>query len=148
MHLQRICAGSMLGGVGVAALLLAAAPNVAGPNGAPRVNVGLAAPTFLAVRFHHGQCPYCVKIEPEIPAIVAEASKRSVLFVDLNMTDEAAQQQSAFLLAALGLADLWSGDLSKVATVTFIDWKSKAVLSADGFTDADVLRAAIRKLPQ
>jgi len=100
-----------------------------------KVSAIVVPPTIMAVRFHHDMCPYCKKLEAQYAKLMGCHDFKSVLFVTLDLSSESMQQQAALMLGALGLDHVWTGDLSGIGTVVFVDGKSKEVLStfrADG----------------
>jgi len=93
-----------------------------------KVEARIATPKLLAVRFHHDVCPSCKKLKPDFEALSASVVDDSVLLITLDLSTPATQQQAALMAGALGLDSLWTGDLSRIGTVTFLDTKSKKVL--------------------
>ena len=83
------------------------------------------APRLIAVRVHHDMCPYCKSLKPDFEKVTKQPRDESVLWVTLDLTTEQSQQQSALLSAALGVQELWTGDLTPIGTVTFVDGTTK-----------------------
>lgn len=108
----------------------------ADPRGSQmKVHAPVIPPKLIALRFHHDMCPYCREFAPKFARTTERASQDAVLYVTLDMSTEASQIQAALLVGALGLDDLWPGDLSKIATVTFVNGRTKREMStfrADG----------------
>ena len=87
-------------------------------------------PRLIALRFHHDLCPYCKTLDPLFAELAQRANHKSVLFVTLDLSTEAAQQQAGLLAGALGLQSAWPGNYSKLGTVTFVDANTRRVLSS------------------
>ena len=118
----------------------------AAPRGSDmKIAAKVESPAIIAVRIRHDMCPYCKKFDPLFPALVRQAMEESVLFVTLDLSSEESQRQAALLVGALGLEKVWTGDMSKMGTITFIDGKSKKVLSSTHQTDVKTVRVAMRK---
>lgn len=104
-------------------------------------------PRLIALRVHHDMCPYCKQMKPELKKVMEASSQERVLWITLDLTTEQTQRQSAMLIAALGLAEQWTGDMTPMGTVTFIDAASRKLLTLyrPGMetTLADALEAAL-----
>ena len=83
------------------------------------------APRLIAVRVHHDMCPYCKGLKPEFEKETKRPRDEAVLWVTLDLTTEQSQEQSALLAAALGIQALWTGDMTPMGTVTFVDGITK-----------------------
>ncbi len=109
--------------------IVLATSSVANPRGADmKVTATVESPRVIAVRVRHDLCPICKVLDPQFQKIVEETSD-SVLFVTLDLTSRTSQKQAALLVGALGLNRVWTGDLSKIGSVTFLDGRSKEVIS-------------------
>ena len=106
-----------------------------------KVSAVARPPKIIAVRVHHDMCPYCKQLEPQYAELIRRAKDESVLFVTLDLSSETSQRQSALLAGALGLKRVWPRDLSTLGTVTFVDGKSKRVISSFRAIDAESMRA-------
>ena len=127
-------------------LALLAALAIAGPRGADmKVSATVETPRVIAVRVRHDMCPLCKQLDPKFPELIRQVEKDSVLFVTLDLTNETTQKQAALLVGALGLERTWTGDLTKLGTVTFLDGTSKRILSSVQTTDTKKIRQAMRK---
>lgn len=131
-----------LGCLAVVALspVLGAAP----PRGSDmKISVTVGAPRIIAVRFHHDLCPFCKALEPEFSKLIRRTDEDSVLFLTLDLTSKSTQRQAALLVGALGLEHVWPGDLSKLGTVTFVDGRSKEIVSTYSAAGAKSIGAAV-----
>jgi hypothetical protein len=129
-------------------LLIAAAVLAASPRGTDLgVNAQARSPKIVALRIHHDLCPYCKALtsDPKFARLGVEPEDESVLFVTLDMSSTHTQRQSAMLLAALGLAELWPADLTALGTLTLVDWENKKVVASERALDVPSIRAALRK---
>ncbi len=100
-----------------------------------QVDARVRQPEVLAVRVHHDMCPHCTRLKPQFEKLGARVIDASVLLVTLDLSTPATQQQAALMAGALGIEFIWTVDLSRVGTVTFLDFKSKKTLAefrADG----------------
>lgn len=116
------------------------APKAAGD----RLIATVRPPDLIAVRFHHDRCPFCKMLEPEYARLVRETSPDSVLFVTLDLSTAGRQNQAALLVAALGLESVWPGDYTKLGTVTFVDGRTRRILSTYRTADETPLEEALR----
>ena len=58
-----------------------------------KVAARVAVPKIIAVRIRHDMCPFCKKFDPHFSEVVQNASDESVLFVTLDLSTAATQQQ-------------------------------------------------------
>ncbi len=146
--IDHACALLRLIGLGILAVAaILAAHAVAAPKGSDiKVDAKVKAPDIIAVRVRHDMCPLCKGLDPKFPGIIRNANDESVLFVTLDLTDETTQQQAALTVGALGIKCVWTGDLSKLGSVTFVDGKSKRIISSVQTVDAREIEAALYKV--
>ena len=145
-HLNRPRMTIAVVGLGCAAIVVASAAVAAMQNAQDRgatmkVSAVARPPKIIAVRVHHDMCPYCKQLDPQYDELIRRTTDESVLFVTLDLTSETSQRQSALLAGALGIKRVWPRDLSKLATITFVDGKSKRVISSFRAIDAETMRA-------
>lgn len=147
MNRKRLCAVVGFRIVPIVAIIaLSTTLVLAGPKGTNmKVSATVAAPDMIAVRIRHDMCPLCKALDPKYPEIVREFNGASMLFVTLDLTDETTQKQSALLTGALGLEGVWTGDLSKIGSVTIMDGKNKQIISFVQSVELEPIRAALRK---
>lgn len=110
-----------------------------------KVRAKVTSPEIIAVRVRHDLCPLCKELDPKFPELVRQANNESVLFVTLDLSSQTTQKQAALLVGALGLQRVWTGDLSKIGSVTFLDGKSKRILSFVQTVDRKEIEAALQK---
>ena len=145
-EIDHACASLRLFGFGMLAVAaILAAHAAAAPRGSDmKVNAKVRVPDIIAVRVRHDMCPLCKELDPKFPKIIRRANEESVLFVTLDLTDETTQQQAALTVGALGIESVWTGDLSKMGSVTFVDGKSKRIISFVQTVDTKKIEAALR----
>ena len=100
-----------------------------------KVDARVQAPKIIGIRIHHDMCPYCKQLKPRFEKLNANVIDASVLLITLDLSTPPTQQQAALMVGALGLENVWTGDFSRIGTVTFLDAKSKKTLveyRADG----------------
>lgn len=105
------------------------------PGSQFKVDARVQAPKIIGIRIHNDMCPYCKQLKPEFEKLNTKVMDASVLLVTLDLSTPATQQQAALMVGALGLESIWTGDFSRIGTVTFLDAKSKKTLvefRADG----------------
>jgi hypothetical protein len=142
----------------LAHLFLAALFAMSGTPQSPQTNQGeqakvlgrVQAPSILAVRTHHDMCPHCKQLKATFDALASQASDESVLLITVDLSTPTTQRQSALTVGALGIASIWTGDLSRVGTVTFLDAKTKKSLAefraGDDRSLESVMRSALTAL--
>ncbi|MCH7993833.1 MAG: hypothetical protein IIB57_05235 [Planctomycetes bacterium] len=145
--IDHACAWLRFLGFGILAVAaILAAHAAAAPRGSDmKVNAKVKAPDIIAVRVRHDMCPLCKELDPKFPEIIRNANDESVLFVTLDLTDQTTQQQAALTVGALGIESVWTGDLSKLGSVTFVDGKSKRIISSVQTMDTEKIEAALRE---
>lgn len=130
----------------MAVFIFLTAVSAANPRGADmKISAQVETPKVIAVRIRHDMCPYCRQLDPKFPEVIRRAQDESVLFVTLDLTSETTQKQAALLVGALGLESVWTGDLSRIGSVVFVDGKSKKILSSVQTVDQKTLLAALGK---
>jgi len=110
-----------------------------------KVTAVVEEPAVLAVRIHHDMCPYCQALDAKMPELMKKSADQSVLWITLDLTDEITQKQAALLAGALGIEGVWTGDMSKIGSVTLIDGKSKDTISFIEGADAKKIRRALAR---
>ena len=143
--LNRTCTWGFIS-LGALALVALTTTLAAAPKGSNiKVSAPVESPDIIAVRIRHDMCPFCKKFDPAYPTLIRQTKNESVLFVTLDLTSEATQKQAALMVGALGLQNVWTGDMSKMGTITFLDGKSKEILSSVHQTDMKTVRDALRE---
>lgn len=64
-------------------------------------------PEYVAVKFHADWCARCPTIGPVFNELTEKYGTHSILFVTLDVTDEARRRQAEYLTRDLGLEWLW-----------------------------------------
>lgn len=105
------------------ALLLMASPALAGT-----VQVdGEGSPALYVVKVHADWCGSCKALAPVLEEVRETLAAESVLFLELDVTDEARTAQARLLTAALGIEDHLKAN-NKTGLVLLIDPSDKALL--------------------
>lgn len=95
------------------------------PSGA---HAAAEAPKVIALVFYADWCPGCKALKPKLEEAMKDAAGQPCLTVKLDQTDKDSKQ-AEYLLAALGLGDLWKDNAGKTGFVLLVDAKSHKVLS-------------------
>lgn len=111
---------------------------------AMKIAARVTPPRLIAVRTHHDMCPYCKQLAPVFAEIATAPAPDGVLFVTLDLSSPATQQQAALLAGALGIESIWTGDLQRIGSVTFIDASSKQIIATTRAHELDELNRALR----
>ena len=105
------------------ALLLMASPALAGT-----VQVdGEGSPALYVVKVHADWCGSCKALAPVLEEVRETLTAESVLFLELDVTDEARTAQARLLAVALGIEDHLKAN-NKTGLVLLIDPSDKALL--------------------
>ena len=105
------------------ALLLMASPALAGT-----VQVdGEGSPALYVVKVHADWCGSCKALAPVLEEVRETLTAESVLFLELDVTDEARTAQARLLAAALGIEDHLKAN-NKTGLVLLIDPSDKALV--------------------
>jgi thiol:disulfide interchange protein len=101
-------------------------------------------PKLLVVAFHADWCGKCKVLGPKVMGDVAPAFGGDVLFVKLDLTDKNSPQ-AEYMLAALGLGDLWTEHAGKTGFALIVDPATKkAVGTLRSDQSADDLKSAVK----
>ena len=105
------------------ALLLMASPALAGT-----VQVdGEGSPTLYVVKVHADWCGSCKALAPVLEEVRETLASEPVLFLELDVTDEARTAQARLLSVALGIEDHLKAN-NKTGLVLLINPEDKALL--------------------
>jgi thiol-disulfide isomerase/thioredoxin len=135
--------GIFLGLLAIVSPTLSAAAKAKGAD--MKVDAKVKVPAIIAVRVRHDMCPFCKELDPQLPGLVRDTGDAAVLFVTLDLSDENTQKQAALMVGALGLDRVWTGDLSKIGSITFVDGTTQEELSFVRSTNIREIKAALRK---
>ncbi len=102
------------------------------------------SPKLLVVAFHADWCGKCKVLGPKVMGDVAPAFGGDVLFVKLDLTDKNSPQ-AEYMLAALGLGDLWTENAGKTGFALLVDPATKKVVGTlRAEQSADDLKSAVQ----
>lgn len=140
------CIAAVLLG-GVVPVVLPGATAGGPPRGSEfKVTAEVRPPEIFAVRFRHEMCPFCQAFDRELPGLIEEFADRFVLWVTLDLSDEASRRQAGLLAGALDIEHIWPGDLSKIGSVTLLNAERNEVLAFIEGADAEKVRRAVGRL--
>ncbi len=91
------------------------------------------APKVIALNFYADWCPGCKALKPKLDEAMKEITGQPCLAVKLDQTDKDSKQ-AEFMLAVLGLGDLWKEHAGKTGFVLLVDAKTKKVVSTITYT--------------
>lgn len=86
------------------------------------------SPKIIALQFYADWCPGCKALKPKLEEAMKDAAGQPCLTVKLDQTDKDSKQ-AEFMLAALGLGDLWKEHAGKTGYVLLVDTATKKVVS-------------------
>ena len=100
------------------------------PSGTPRPQEPRAAqaPRIIALTFYADWCPGCERLKPKLDSVIKAASKKPCLFVRLDQTDKESRQ-AEYLVASLGLGELWKEHGGHTGFTLLLDPRSKRVVA-------------------
>ncbi len=93
----------------------------------PEKMAAAQAPKVIALSFYADWCPGCQALKPKLESVMKAAGKQPCLFVKLDQTDKESRQ-AEFLLASLGLGELWKENGGKTGFTLLVEPKSKKVV--------------------
>ncbi|MCI0363511.1 MAG: thioredoxin family protein [Phycisphaerales bacterium] len=126
---------------------IAFAQSGSNPSGA-RPPAAAQAPKVIALAFYADWCPGCKALKPKLEEVMKESATEPCLFIKLDQTDKDSHQ-AEYMVAALGIADLWKEHAGKTGYVLLVNSRTKrvvATLTAD--QDAEAMQAALNKAIQ
>jgi thiol-disulfide isomerase/thioredoxin len=86
------------------------------------------APKVIAINFYADWCAGCKALKPKLEEAMSVAEGQPCLTVKLDQTDKDSKQ-SQYMLAALGLGDLWKEHAGKTGFVLLVDANTKKVVN-------------------
>ncbi len=120
------------------------APRGSEPRQSEAQREAARSPQVMVVALHADWCSKCQVLSPKLMNEVAPTlAKNGALFVKIDQTDKDSTQ-AEYLMAALGLGDLWTEHGGKTGYALLVDPQSKRVvgtLKAD--QSADAMKASI-----
>ena len=105
------------------------------------------APQMIALSFHSDSCRSCQALEPKLESAMKAVSKDPFLFVRIDQTDKKSRQ-AEYLVASLGLSDLWKEYGGRTGFTLLVDPESgrvtgKITAEQDAKSMTSTLRAAL-----
>jgi thiol:disulfide interchange protein len=97
------------------------------PSGATEARAA-EAPKIIAINFYADWCPGCKALKPKLEEAMKDAAGQPCLTVKLDQTDKDSKQ-AEYMLAALGLGDLWKEHAGKTGFVLLVDSKTHRVVN-------------------
>ncbi len=106
-------------------------------------------PRVIALTFYADWCATCRVVEPRLEEVFGGFSDQPLLTVKLDKSDRDSKQ-AEYMLAALGLGELWREHAGKTGYVLLVDAETKRVVDTltrahDTQTMTSKLRQAIRR---
>lgn len=95
------------------------------PSGA---QAAAEVPKVIAINFYAEWCPGCKALKPKLEEAMKDAAGQPCLTVTLDQTDKDSNQ-AQYMLAALGLGDLWKEHAGKTGYVLLVNTKTKKVVA-------------------
>lgn len=86
------------------------------------------APKIIAINFYADWCPGCKALKPKLEEAMKDAAGQPCLTVKLDQSDKDSKQ-AEYMLAALGLGDLWKEHAGKTGFVLLVDSTTKKVVN-------------------
>jgi hypothetical protein len=121
-----------LSAAGGAVLALA---GVYGFGGLDRASVAEPAADIIAVQFYAEWCRPSQVVARRVEALQEASADKSVLFVRLDLTDEARREQAQLLMSSLGCGDVWEAQRGRTGELLLIDAHARRAISKLGQDD-------------
>lgn len=86
------------------------------------------APKVIALNFYADWCPGCKELKPKLQEAMKDAARQPCLIVTLDQTDKESRQ-AEYMLAALGMPDLWKEHAGKTGFVMLVDYKTHRIVN-------------------
>lgn len=93
----------------------------------PHASFPAREPDLIAVAFVADWCAACKAMKPKLAAAMKASADSSCLFVNVDQTDRHSSQ-GEYLLASLGLADLWKDNAGKTGFVLLVNPRSHEIV--------------------
>ena len=121
-----------LSAAGGAVLALA---GVYGFGGLERASVAEPAADIIAVQFYAEWCRPSQVVARRVEALQEASADKSVLFVRLDLTDEARREQAQLLMSSLGCRQVWEEQRGRTGELLLIDAHAMRPVSKLGQDD-------------
>ena len=116
-------------------------------SGQPNAGTRPESADLVAIRLRADWCRNCVGFDKSAPELLKGTRDLPVLHVTLDLTDEHTRRQSEFLVAALGLDELWTGLNKRVGTIVLVDSSTRSTVETISCTeDGTKIAGRIRQL--
>lgn len=97
------------------------------PSGTSQAHAA-ETPKIIALNFYADWCPGCKALKPKLEEAMKDAAGQPCLTIKLDQTDKNSKQ-AEFMVAALGLSDMWKEHAGKTGYVLLVDGKTHKVVS-------------------
>lgn len=108
-----------------------------------RPSPGADMPRIVAVQFHADWCKPSRVISPRVDDLRQRYGDEGVLFVEVDLTTGRTRRQAGYLMAALGLEDVWKRQNGRTGELLLIERTENRVLSTFGQEDELSTMAAV-----
>jgi len=119
----------------VAAGAVLALAGVYGFGGLERASVAEPAADIIAVQFYAEWCRPSQVVARRVEALQEASADKSVLFVRLDLTDEARREQAKLLMLSLGCGHVWEEQRGRTGELLLIDAHARRPVSKLGQDD-------------
>jgi thiol-disulfide isomerase/thioredoxin len=120
------------------------------PSGTPRPKpsdekvAAAQAPRVIALSFYADWCPGCQELKPKLESLMKAAGRQPCLFVKLDQTNKESRQ-AEYLVAALGLGELWKEHGGQTGFTLLVEPRSKKVVGRlTGDQDIETMQSSLR----
>lgn len=130
---------------GVLGLAGAATLGLAGTATGEKAMMTDGGASVFVIDFTADWCPRCQGLKKNIDSIDDEFKTEGVLFLRADLTDDASKAQTGYLMAELGLSDVWKQSGNQRSYMAIVDADTNSVIAKHGHrTSSGDLKTAIR----
>ena len=94
------------------------------------------SPEVVIVDFHADWCGKCEQLGPSLSKAEENLADEPALFVKLDMTNDRTKKQAEYLMAELGMGDIWTEHGTATGFALVLDTQSDQVLSKINFNSS------------